>query len=136
MTANAVSPVSFVATSGRKPAPTPQARVLERYLEPLRSFLDDECLTEVVVNRPGEVLTEGPAGWTRHETTALTYGHLINLGLAAAAVTHQDLGPEQPIVSTNAHPWRAVLDRRPARCSGRHDEHHDPKSQPGRDDPR
>jgi len=81
-------------------ATTPEARVLERYLEPLRTFLDDECLTEVVVNRPGEVFTEGPDGWTRHERPALTYGHLINLGLAAAAVTHQDLGPEHPIVST------------------------------------
>ena len=93
---------AVVAAPGR-PAParaTPEARVLERYLEPLRRFLDDDPLTEVVVNRPGEVFTEGPDGWTRHELPALSYGHLINLGLAAAAITHQDIGPEHPIVST------------------------------------
>ena len=101
VTANAAWPRSALATNGQKlTTTTPELRVLERYLEPLRSFLDDESLTEVVVNRPGEVFTEGPGGWTRHKRPALTYAHLINLGLAAAAVTHQDLGPEHPIVST------------------------------------
>jgi len=99
VTASVIESLSVTPTGGRASVrASPEARVLERYLEPLRSFLDDECLTEVVVNRPGEVFTEGPDGWTRHERPALTYGHLINLGLAAAALTHQDLGPEQPIV--------------------------------------
>lgn len=66
-------------------APTPQRRVLERYLDPLRPYLADERLTEVVVNRPGEVFTEGAHGWTRHDAPALTGRHLGNLALAAAA---------------------------------------------------
>ena len=79
---------------------TTEERVLARYLEPLQRFLDDDALTELVVNRPGEVFTEGPDGWTRHDVPTLSYGHLINLGLAAAALTQQDIGSEHPIVST------------------------------------
>jgi type IV secretion system protein VirB11 len=80
--------------------PTPQRRVLERYLDPLRPYLSDERLTEVVVNRPGEVFVEGAHGWTRHDAPALTGQHLHNLALAAAAYTRQDIAPDHPIVST------------------------------------
>ena len=38
--------------------------VLARYLEPLAPYLADNTLTEIVVNRPGEILVEGPDGWT------------------------------------------------------------------------
>lgn len=75
-------------------------RVLERYLEPLRPFLDDEDLTEVVVNRPGEVFTEGRGGWARYDVPALSHPHLKSLCTAAAAFTRQDIGPEHPVIST------------------------------------
>ena len=44
--------------------------VLERYLEPLAPYLSDQSLTEIVVNRPGEIFVEGPGGWARHEADA------------------------------------------------------------------
>jgi type IV secretory pathway ATPase VirB11/archaellum biosynthesis ATPase len=47
--------------------------VLVRYLEPLAPYLADNTLTEIVVNRPGEIFVEGPDGWTRHEAAALTH---------------------------------------------------------------
>lgn len=75
-------------------------RVLQRYLEPLSPYLADAALTEVIVNHPGAVFTEGPAGWTRHAVPALSDAHLRNLALAAAAFTRQDVTPEHPIVST------------------------------------
>ena len=74
--------------------------VLERYLEPLAPYLADESLTEIVVNRPGEIFVEGPHGWARHEAAALTHGHLLHLATAAAGYTRQDIGPEYPVVST------------------------------------
>jgi type IV secretion system protein VirB11 len=74
--------------------------VLERYLEPLAPYLSDESLTEIVVNRPGEVFVEGPIGWARREAAALTQQHLLHLATAAAGFTKQDVSAERPIVST------------------------------------
>jgi type IV secretion system protein VirB11 len=74
--------------------------VLARYLEPLASYLADKTLTEIVVNRPGEIFVEGPDGWTRHEAPALTHAYLSHLATAAAGHTRQDIGPEHPVVST------------------------------------
>lgn len=76
------------------------ASVVDRYLSDLRIFLDDETLTEIVVNRPGEVFVEEPTGWTRHDVPALSFGVLNFLSVAAAAYTRQDIGPEHPIIST------------------------------------
>lgn len=75
--------------------------VLARYLEPLAPYLSDNTLTEIVVNRPGEVFVEGPHGWTRHELAALTQTYLSHLATAAASHTRQDIGPEYPVVSTS-----------------------------------
>jgi type IV secretion system protein VirB11 len=74
--------------------------VLERYLEPLEPYLSDQSLTEIVVNRPGEIFVEGPGGWARHEAAALTQEHILHLATAAAGFTKQDVSAERPIVST------------------------------------
>lgn len=50
--------------------------VLARYLEPLAPYLADKTLTEIVVNRPGEIFVEGPGGWSgtkRHHSPMLTF---------------------------------------------------------------
>jgi type IV secretion system protein VirB11 len=75
--------------------------VLARYLEPLAPYLADKTLTEIVVNRPGEIFVEGPSGWKRHEVAALTHAYLMHLATAAAGHTRQDIGPEHPVVSTS-----------------------------------
>jgi type IV secretion system protein VirB11 len=75
--------------------------VLARYLEPLAPYLADNTLTEIVVNRPGEIFVEGPDGWTRHEAATLTPAYLSHLATAAAGHTRQDIGPEYPVVSTS-----------------------------------
>ena len=58
--------------------------VLARYLEPLAPYLADNTLTEIVVNRTGEIFVEGPDGWTRHEAATLTHAYLSHLATAAA----------------------------------------------------
>ena len=75
--------------------------VLARYLEPLAPYLADDTLTEIVVNRPGEVFVEGPEGWTKHQAAALTQTYLSHFATAAASYTRQDIGPEYPVVSTS-----------------------------------
>ena len=60
-----------------------------------------ECdVTELVINRPGEVGVEGVGGWRWHEAPELTPAWLATLGNAAAAFTRQDVNAETPICST------------------------------------
>lgn len=109
MTALAPSPVEaqceVIVARATPTAPTASERhasriVLERYLMPFAPFLSQADLTEIVVNRPGEVFTEGPGGWHRHELHDLSHTHLMHLATAAAGYTRQDIGPDHPIVST------------------------------------
>jgi len=74
--------------------------VLDHYLAPLRPFLGPEAVTEVVVNRPGEVGAETSGRWRWHEVPALTEDWLHTLAVAAAAFTRQDVDAEHPICST------------------------------------
>ena len=74
--------------------------VLDHYLAPLRRHLEPADVTEVVVNRPGEIAVEGPGGWTWFEAPELTEAALQPLAVAAAAATTQDVTAETPICST------------------------------------
>lgn len=40
--------------------------VVRELLTPLSTYLQDPSLFEAIVNRPGQVLTEGPGGWRIH----------------------------------------------------------------------
>lgn len=74
--------------------------VLDHYLAPLRPFLEPDDVTEVVVNRPGEVGVEHADGWRWHAAPDLTEPWLRTLAVAAAAYTKQDVDAERPICST------------------------------------
>lgn len=76
---------------------TPQQ--LKFRLEPLRPFLDDETLNEICINRPGEVWTEGRAGFIRHEIPALDFDHLMNLAKLIASAAGKSISAEKPILS-------------------------------------
>src|SRR5262245_52636999 len=47
--------------------------MLYEYLTPLRAFLRDDAVSEICVNRPGEVWTESHRGWERHGTPEVTF---------------------------------------------------------------
>ena len=59
--------------------------VLDHYLAPLRPFLEPETVTEVVVNRPGEVGVEADGVWRWAEAPDLTEAWLRTLAVAADA---------------------------------------------------
>lgn len=61
------------------------------FLEPLSGFLRDETVTEIVVNRPGQVYTENSGRWRSYNVPELTFEHLVNLGVAAAAFAGENL---------------------------------------------
>jgi type IV secretion system protein VirB11 len=75
--------------------------VLDHYLAPLQAFLRPDGVTEVVVNRPGEVGVETGGAWSWHEAPQLTESWLRTLAVAGAAFTKQDVGPDRPICSTS-----------------------------------
>jgi len=74
--------------------------VLHHYLAPLTHHLAEDGVTELVVNRPGELAIETEAGWTWRAAPELTEAWLATLARAAAAYTAQDISAEAPICST------------------------------------
>ncbi|WP_312405794.1 P-type DNA transfer ATPase VirB11 [Brevundimonas sp.] len=75
--------------------------VLEHYLAPLQPLLASTGVSELVVNRPGEIGIERNGLWSWHEAPELDDAWLRTLAVAGAAYTRQDVGPERPICSTH-----------------------------------
>lgn len=74
--------------------------ILDHAVLPLRRFLDDDDVTEVVINEPEIIGVERRDGWTWERESALTLESLNQLARAAAAFTSQDVSRETPICST------------------------------------
>lgn len=79
---------------------TQDASILLHYLAPLQACLEADDVTELVVNRPGELAIERAEGWEWREAPELTEAWLATLAKAAAAFTSQDVTDETPICST------------------------------------
>ncbi len=73
---------------------------LDAYLAPLAPWLDRPDVTDVLVNRPGEVWIETVDGqMSREPADALTDVALSRLARQIAAVSHQGVNREQPLLS-------------------------------------
>jgi type IV secretion system protein VirB11 len=74
---------------------------LKRALEPLSPFLDDPDVTEISINRPGEVFVErsGAETVTHHHIPSLTIREIENIGERVASVTHQFISRTNPLLS-------------------------------------
>ncbi len=75
------------------------ATVVRELLSPLAPFLNDETLYEVIVNRPGQLLTEGSGGWRTHDLPGLSFEKLMRLARAIASFSHQSIDERRPILS-------------------------------------
>jgi type IV secretion system protein VirB11 len=73
--------------------------VVSELLKPFSTYLQDPSLYEVIVNRPGQVLTEGPGGWRTHDKPELTFEKLMRLARAVASFSHQSIDETRPILS-------------------------------------
>ena len=78
---------------------TCDAPVVRQLLQPIAGLLQNPTLYEVVINRPGEVLTEGSAGWSRFDVAELTFDRLMRLARAVASHSHQAIDEARPILS-------------------------------------
>lgn len=74
---------------------------LDAYLAPFRPFLARESVTEILVNRPGEVWIEDgeQAGMTRIELPAVDDMLLQRLAEQVARVSHQGINREHPLLA-------------------------------------
>ena len=81
----------------RDPGRRADARVL---VAPLARFLDDPGMTEIVVNRPGEIGVERQGQWAWYEQPELTFDRLHGIATLAATMSQQDLGPTLPLSAT------------------------------------
>lgn len=72
---------------------------LRELLKPLGAYLLDKGVTEVCINRPGEVWTERASHWKRHEVPALTLDVLRSLATTAARYASQDISSDKPLLS-------------------------------------
>jgi type IV secretion system protein VirB11 len=78
----------------------PRASTLLRYLnDGLGEFLNDPTCTEVAVNYPGLVFTEGPDGWRAHERPRIDKAYCMTIATATAGYRKQKLSEENPLLS-------------------------------------
>lgn len=75
------------------------SEMLDEYIEPLREYLGDVTLTEVCVNRPREVWTEGRDGWKRHDAPALSFNHCRQLATLIASYNGKAISNDKPVLS-------------------------------------
>jgi len=76
-----------------------ESAVVVTLLEPFARLLARSDLYEVVVNRPGEILTEGRDGWARHAAPDLTFDRLMRLARAVASASAQVIDETRPLLS-------------------------------------
>jgi type IV secretion system protein VirB11 len=71
---------------------------LLEHLRPIADILANPEVTEVCINRPGEVFFETDSGWVRDERSELSYVWAQTLGAAIASFNSRPFGDEDPIL--------------------------------------
>lgn len=84
-----------------QPVQVPRSVYLDAYLAPLREWLERETVTEILVNRPGEVWIEDAAqpGMQQIDVPEATDQLLQRLAEQVARVSHQGINREHPLLA-------------------------------------
>lgn len=72
---------------------------LREALQVIERFMRDAAVTEVCINRPGEVYTESNLGWERHETPEVSLAWCRRLARLIATFSAQKVNESDPILS-------------------------------------
>ncbi len=74
---------------------------LKRFLQPIQPWLEQDNVSEVVVNHPGEAWVEeqGARGMVRKTVPDLTERSLVQLARQVAAASHQEVNEQKPLLS-------------------------------------
>jgi len=89
---------------------------LRQLLRPLEPYLAREEVTELAVNRPGELWTRSRTGWARHELPELTAGYLDALATGMAVYSGLGLSSLAAVILPGGE--RGQLVRAPACVQG------------------
>src|SRR5262249_12905190 len=73
--------------------------VLEALLLPLQVFLEEASITEIAVNRPGEVWCERREGWERYTSEGFTLAWAKDLSTAIAHDSIRPLAEQHSLLS-------------------------------------
>ncbi|WP_082553826.1 P-type DNA transfer ATPase VirB11 [Altererythrobacter sp. Root672] len=97
-----VHPLPTSASTGAEepPAPVSGSVYLDAYLAPFSEWLARDTVTEILVNRPGEVWIEDAAhpGMQRIETSVIDDKLVQRLAEQVARVSHQGINREHPLL--------------------------------------
>ncbi|MFM9935980.1 MAG: P-type DNA transfer ATPase VirB11 [Novosphingobium sp.] len=78
----------------------PPSTYLDAYLRPLMPWLERADVTDIYINAPGEVWVESLDGQSMcHPVPELTEPNLWRLATQIAAITHQGISREHPLIS-------------------------------------
>ena len=74
---------------------------LELTVRALRPFLSDPAVTELCINRPGEVFIESRAGWRCEPLPFADFDWCLRFAKLVANATHQRIDAESPLLSAS-----------------------------------
>lgn len=74
----------------------PGEKTLLALMARLMGELSDPATTELVINRPGEMMVERNGVFTTVKDPSLTYDYCYQVAVLAASMSNQDVGPAQP----------------------------------------
>lgn len=77
------------------------SEMLDEYLRPIQKYLDDPDLTEICVNRPREIWTEGREGWRRFDTPDLSFQQCRQLATLIASYNGKAISADKPVLSAS-----------------------------------
>jgi type IV secretion system protein VirB11 len=78
--------------------PNTDVSTLDLHLQPIATFLEDDTITEVVINRPGEVMLERRSGWETVQSTAVSYAWCEGLTMLLRNRANQNLTESWPLL--------------------------------------
>jgi type IV secretion system protein VirB11 len=71
---------------------------LDLHLQPIAGFLKDDTITEIVINRPGEILLERRTGWETVENASASYAWCEGLTMLLRNRANQNLTESWPLL--------------------------------------
>lgn len=72
---------------------------LEEYLLPLQSYLDDQSISEILINRPHSVFIERKGNFFEFSHAELSLSHLMGLANLIARSAQQRVSDKEPLLS-------------------------------------